>query len=185
MQRVSLHVPSTQQPDNIRPKCLVVVTSQQSSVGTIRVVIAIIDNTPTAGGSVIIVLAFLVFILMIPTTVVIENVCSRRDVIPHIQSFILVFAPRSQSPFWAVRLILRLLRFLFLNTLLGFLANQISPHVGSRMEFAPQFRKVLNIPNAIGDDVVPNWALFEYLVGISKFSLEQSPSFLFCQLPAR
>ena len=72
-------------------------TGSQSSVGIVIVVVAIVYDVPTAGRTVV--NPIVVFIetptVVNPIVVFIEVVTRRRDVIPLIQSPILLFAPRS------------------------------------------------------------------------------------------
>jgi hypothetical protein len=63
----------------------------KSLVGIVQVVVPIVDNVPAAGRTVV---NPTVVSIGIPV-VVIEVITRRRDVIPLIQSLILVFAPRS------------------------------------------------------------------------------------------
>jgi hypothetical protein len=68
------------------------VTGSQGLVGIVIVVVLTVDDVPTTGRTVVIPIG--VFI-EIPVIVFIEVVTRRRDVIPLIQSPVLVFALRS------------------------------------------------------------------------------------------
>jgi hypothetical protein len=68
------------------------VIGSQGLVGIVIVVVRIVDDVPTTGRTVVIPTG--VFI-EIPVIVFIEGGMRRRDIIPLIQSPVLVFAPRS------------------------------------------------------------------------------------------